>query len=50
MIYDERDGDLTDDERVADRLTETPAQRRERITDKIVDAETVAALRRLWEN
>ena len=40
---------LTDDERLADRLTETPAQRRARITEKVVDAETTAALRRLWD-
>ena len=47
MIYDDRETHLTDDERLADRLSETPAQRHERVTSKTVDAETAAVVRRL---
>ena len=47
MIFDS-DVYLTDDERLAERLAETPAQRRERVANRVVDAETTAALRRLW--
>ena len=38
----------TEDERLADRLTERPAARAERIARKQVDPETAAALARLW--
>lgn len=49
MKFDERsDEHMTDDERLADRLTERPAARRARIARKEVDPDTAAALRRLW--
>jgi len=41
-------GYLSDDERLVDRLLESPAHRRERVMNRVADAETLDALRRLW--
>ena len=49
MIYETRSAE-TEDERLADRLTERPAARAGRIARRAVDPETAAALRRLWED
>lgn len=47
MIFDDDHGaHLTDDEQLTDRLTETPAQRRARVANQIVDAETASAILR----
>ena len=40
----------TEDERLADRLTERPSTRTARIARTQVDTETAAALRRLWRD
>ena len=47
MVYETRSAE-TEDERLADRLTERPAARAERIARREVDPETIAALARLW--
>ena len=39
---------LTDEERLAERFTEGPAARAERIAAKVVEPETAAVLARLW--
>ena len=49
MVYETR-SDETEDERLADRLTERPAARAGRIARRDVNPETADALRRLWEN
>ena len=49
MIYETRSAE-TEDERIADRLTERPAARTARIARQAVNPEQAAALRRLWRD
>lgn len=47
MVWETREA-FDSEEKFVDRLLESPAQRRERVVNRAVDADTVTALVRLW--